>query len=136
MRIILIRHGQSTGNTERRFQGQSKDPRFHLTELGKQQARKLKQRFINENIAPTHIYSSPLKRVKETAEIIADGTNIAIQYSDDLQEYLRKNGLVKVLKFPGVIAHQGSLLSKTDDGWKDNLKRIKQNSGKGNTIKV
>ncbi|MQG39094.1 MAG: histidine phosphatase family protein [SAR202 cluster bacterium] len=87
MRIILIRHGQSTGNTERRFQGQSKDPRFHLTELGKQQARKLKQRFINENIAPTHIYSSPLKRVKETAEIIADGTNIAIQYSDDLQEY-------------------------------------------------
>lgn len=87
MRIILIRHGQSTGNTERRFQGQSKNPRFHLTELGKQQARKLKQRFINENIAPTHIYSSPLKRVKETAEIIADGTNIAIQYSDDLQEY-------------------------------------------------
>tara|TARA_A100001037_G_C15150935_1_gene639195 strand:+ start:2930 stop:3580 length:651 start_codon:yes stop_codon:yes gene_type:complete len=87
MRIILIRHGQSTGNTERRFQGQSKDPRFHLTELGKQQARKLKQRFINENIAPTHIYSSPLKRVKETAEIIADGTNITIQYSDDLQEY-------------------------------------------------
>ena len=87
MRIILIRHGQSTGNTERRFQGQSKDPRFHLTELGKQLARKLKQRFINENIAPTHIYSSPLKRVKETAEIIADGTNIAIQYSDDLQEY-------------------------------------------------
>ena len=87
MRIILIRHGQSTGNTERRFQGQSKDPRFHLTELGKQQARKLKQRFINENKAPTHIYSSPLKRVKETAEIIADGTNIAIQYSDDLQEY-------------------------------------------------
>ena len=43
MRIILIRHGQSTGNTERRFQGQSKDPRFHLTELGKQQANKLKQ---------------------------------------------------------------------------------------------
>ena len=54
----------------------------------------------------------------------------------DLQEYLRKNGLVKVLKFPGVIAHQGSLLSKTDNGWKDNLKRIKENSGKGNTIKV
>ena len=72
MRIILIRHGQSTGNTERRFQGQSKDPRFHLTELWKQQANKLKQRFIDENVSPTHIYSSPLKRVKETAEIISD----------------------------------------------------------------
>ena len=87
MRIILIRHGQSTGNTERRFQGQSKDPRFHLTELGKQQANKLKQRFIDENVAPTHIYSSPLKRVKETAEIISEGTQIEIQYKDDLQEY-------------------------------------------------
>ena len=56
--------------------------------------------------------------------------------SDDLQEYLQRNGLVKVLKFPGVVSHQGSLLSKTDNGWKDNLKRIKENSGKGNTIKV
>ena len=87
MRIILIRHGESTGNTERRFQGQSKDPRFHLTDLGKQQANKLRQRLIKENIFPTHIYSSPLKRVKETAEIIAAGTNIEIQYKNDLQEY-------------------------------------------------
>ena len=87
MRIILIRHGQSTGNTERRFQGQSKDPRFHLTALGKQQANKLRKRFIKENISPTHIYSSPLKRVKETAEIIAAGINIEIQYKNDLQEY-------------------------------------------------
>ena len=87
MRIILIRHGESTGNTEGRFQSQSKDPRFHLTDVGKQQAHKLKQRFIDENVAPTHIYSSPLKRVKETAEIIANHTNIEIQYKDDLQEY-------------------------------------------------
>jgi hypothetical protein len=28
------------------------------------------------------------------------------------------------------------LLSKTDDGWKDNLKRIKAGSGRDNTIKV
>ena len=56
--------------------------------------------------------------------------------SSDLDEYLRRNGLVKVIKFPGIVSHQGSLLSKTDNGWKDNLKRIKQASGKGNTIKV
>ena len=87
MRIILIRHGQSTGNTDRRFQGQSKDPRFHLTALGKKQTHKLKQRFIDEDVTPTHIYSSPLKRVKETAEIIVNNTNIEIQYRDDLQEY-------------------------------------------------
>ena len=56
--------------------------------------------------------------------------------SSDLDEYLKRNGLVKVIKFPGIVSHQGSLLSKTDNGWKDNLKRIKQASGKGNTIKV
>ena len=55
---------------------------------------------------------------------------------DELEAYLHKHGLVKVLKFPGVISQHGSLLSKTDGGWKDNLKRIKENSGKGNTIKV
>ena len=56
--------------------------------------------------------------------------------SNELDGILKTKGLVKVLKFPGVIAHHGSLLSKTDNGWKDNLKRIKQASGKGNTIKV
>jgi len=56
--------------------------------------------------------------------------------SDELEEYLNKNELVRVLKFPGIVANQGSLLSKTDQGWKDNLKRIKAGSAKNNTIKV
>jgi|TARA_R100001126_G_C4749171_1_gene112163 hypothetical protein len=45
--------------------------------------------------------------------------------------------LVKVLSTPN-FSHSGvgSLLSKTDDGWKDRLKQIKDGSGKGNTIKV
>ena len=37
---------------------------------------------------------------------------------------------------PNIVSGVGSLMSKTDDGWKDNLKRIKAGSGKGNTIKV
>ena len=40
------------------------------------------------------------------------------------------------MKFPGIVSGQGSLLSKTDNGWKDNLRRIKAGSGRGNTIKV
>ena len=56
--------------------------------------------------------------------------------SDDLDEYLKRNGLVKVIKFPGIVSHQGSLLSKTDDGFKDRLKEIKKSAGKNNTIKV
>ena len=38
--------------------------------------------------------------------------------------------------FPNIVSGVGSLLSKTDDGWKDTLKRIKSGSGKGNTIKT
>ncbi len=74
---------------------------------------------------------------KYTVKPLSGGEEYDIECkSADLDEYLKRNGLVKVIKFPGIVSHQGSLLSKTDNGWKDNLKRIKQASGKGNTIKV
>ena len=74
---------------------------------------------------------------KYTVKPLSGGEEYDIECkSTDLDEYLKRNGLVKVIKFPGIVSHQGSLLSKTDNGWKDNLKRIKQASGKGNTIKV
>ena len=56
--------------------------------------------------------------------------------ADEIQGICDEYKAERVLKFPGIVSQQGSLLSKTDDGWKDNLKRIKQNSGKGNTIKI
>ena len=56
--------------------------------------------------------------------------------SDELQEYLTEHNCIKVMKFPGIVSGQGSLLSKTDNGWKDQLTRIKENSGRGNTIKL
>tara|TARA_B100000941_G_C27962723_1_gene282374 strand:- start:134 stop:466 length:333 start_codon:yes stop_codon:yes gene_type:complete len=74
---------------------------------------------------------------KYTVKPLEEGDEYDIECSaDELQDYLKKHNCIKVLKFPGVIAHHGSLLSKTDQGWKDNLKRIKQNSGRGNTIKI
>lgn len=42
----------------------------------------------------------------------------------------------QVLSAPKIVSGTGSLLSKTDDGWKENLTRIKSGSGRGNTIKV
>ena len=56
--------------------------------------------------------------------------------ADEVQGICDEYNAERVLKFPGIVSNQGSLLSKTDNGWKDNLKRIKQNSGKSNTIKV
>jgi hypothetical protein len=56
--------------------------------------------------------------------------------SDELDEICEEYNAERVFKFPGVVSGQGGLLSKTDDGWKDNLKRIKDKSGRGNTIKI
>ena len=55
----------------------------------------------------------------------------------ELKEKLRADSdLIQMLVMPAIIGGAGSLLSKTDNGWKDNLKRIKEGSGKNNTIKV
>lgn len=37
---------------------------------------------------------------------------------------------------PMTVTHVDGILSKTDDNWRDLLKTIKKNSGRGNTIKV
>ena len=49
--------------------------------------------------------------------------------ADELQDYLKKHNCIKVLTFPKIVSSTGSLLSKTDQGWKDNLARIKAGSG-------
>ena len=55
----------------------------------------------------------------------------------ELQEKLSADSdLIQMLVMPAIVGGAGSLLSKTDDGWKDNLKRIKEGSGKNNTIKT
>ena len=78
-----------------------------------------------------------IKVTKYKVKPLEEGDEYDIECrADELQDYLKKHNCIKVLKFPGVISHHGSLLSKTDGGWKDNLKRIKKASGKGNTIKV
>jgi len=77
------------------------------------------------------------KLPKYTVKPLEEGDEYDIQCSaEELQLYLKKHNCIKVLKFPGVIGGHGSLLSKTDQGWKDNLARIKSGSGRGNTIKT
>ncbi len=63
--LYLIRHGRSTWNAEGRMQGQADPP---LDEVGRAQAQALAVHFKDE---PIHaVYSSPLARARETAEIL------------------------------------------------------------------
>lgn len=66
MQLLLIRHGQSQANIDHIIQGDD-DP---LTDLGRQQADIL-GRHLAETREITHLYSSPLSRARETAEIIS-----------------------------------------------------------------
>ena len=61
--------------------------------------------------------------------------DVFCKYSE-LQELLNVDGVEQVLSTPLIVSGVGGQLSKTDEGWKDTLRRIKANSGAGNTIKV
>lgn len=55
---------------------------------------------------------------------------------NELKEMLDLDpNLVQMLTTPTIVSQVGSLLSKTDDGWKETLGRIKSGSGKDNTVK-
>ncbi|XP_061352817.1 phosphoglycerate mutase-like protein 4 [Gastrolobium bilobum] len=65
--IVVVRHGETAWNAERRFQGQVD---IELNEAGKQQAAAVADRLSREPKISA-IYSSDLQRAFETAQIIA-----------------------------------------------------------------
>lgn len=75
--FVFLRHGESVGNAEARWQGQSD---YALTEKGRTQARTLAQRWKSEGVRFDRIISSPLTRAKETAEIIASALSLDVEF--------------------------------------------------------
>lgn len=65
--LYLVRHGESQANVLKRYSGITD---VDLTENGIMQAKAAGENLINEKIS--HIISSPLKRARETANIISN----------------------------------------------------------------
>ena len=80
MKIYAIRHGETEWNKLKKAQGQTD---IELNETGITQALQAKETIHTYNI--DLIISSPLKRARKTAEIIADG-KIEIVFDDRLME--------------------------------------------------
>jgi probable phosphoglycerate mutase len=80
-RVLLIRHGQSEGNAERRFGGHTPTP---LSALGRRQAEATAHALKSESI--TAIYSSDLLRAVETASPLAAALNLEIKQSNAFRE--------------------------------------------------
>lgn len=94
--VTLLRHGESVGNAESRWQGQSDYP---LTERGRSQAQALAERWLREKMKFDYIISSPLSRARETAEIIASKLGMSLEFEPLWLE--RDNG-----EFSGLTAHE------------------------------
>jgi broad specificity phosphatase PhoE len=80
-RLLLVRHGESEFNRARRFAGFID---VDLTEFGRRQVEKLRERLAGEKIDVA--YSSDLKRALKTAELATDGRNLPITTCPELRE--------------------------------------------------
>jgi 2,3-bisphosphoglycerate-dependent phosphoglycerate mutase len=81
--FVFLRHGESIGNAQFRWQGQSD---YALTDIGRAQARALAERWKSEGQKFDLIISSTLVRAKETAEIISAAISAPIEYDPILLE--------------------------------------------------
>ncbi len=81
--FVFLRHGESVGNAEARWQGQSD---YVLTEKGRAQTRLLADRWRSEGTKFDLIITSPLIRAQETAEIIASALKVDVELEPLLLE--------------------------------------------------
>lgn len=79
-KLLLIRHGETHWNKLGKFQG-SID--IELTDKGREQAQLLKERVKDKF---DYIYTSPLKRARETATILAKASNKKLNIAEEIKE--------------------------------------------------
>ncbi len=80
--ILLIRHGESDGNRRGLFAGHAD---FELVENGIYQA-KLAGEYIAKNYNVSHVYSSDLRRARQTAECISEKLGLTPILEENLRE--------------------------------------------------
>src|SRR5207248_6075016 len=102
--LLFIRHGQTTWNAEQKLPGQL--PGISLNEKGCKQVADLAEAL--SAIPISAIISSPLERARDTAEILAQGRNLRLQYDPDLMD-------TNVGRWTGKKYDE---LSKNDPEWK------------------
>jgi 2,3-bisphosphoglycerate-dependent phosphoglycerate mutase len=79
--LLLVRHGQSTWNQDRRIQGQLDPP---LSDAGRRQASRLGRRLAGRHFAG--FYTSDLARAAETSRLIGDAIGIEPSPMTELRE--------------------------------------------------
>lgn len=73
MDVFLVRHAEAIDETR-----ELRDPMRHLTTRGREQAQALGDRLRWHDCTPTHIWTSPLVRAVQTAELLATGLGVKV----------------------------------------------------------
>jgi len=79
--LVLVRHGETDWNRERRFQGHANTP---LNDAGRRQAGELATLLRGDGLSA--VYTSPLLRAKDTATIVAAGLGLDPYELEELRE--------------------------------------------------
>jgi broad specificity phosphatase PhoE len=83
--VVLLRHGDTRLTPERRFSGTgSGDP--GLSPVGRDQAGRAARGPLLRSTAFATVLSSPLRRCRETAAIVAGALDLPVAVEDDLRE--------------------------------------------------
>ena len=94
-KLCLIRHGETTWNTERRLQGHTDTP---LNANGALQARQMAQALKDIKLTFDVLYTSDLKRAADTANAVVELFGIEAQVDSALRE--RHFGALQGLSIP------------------------------------
>ena len=105
MKLILVRHGETKWNHENRVVGHTG---MALNNNGRKQAGLLAQALKDEEVSC--IYSSPLKRARETATAIARAQGLHVVTVDALKEV--DAGELEGLTFDEVVERYGDFLQE------------------------
>ena len=80
-RLVLLRHGRTAWNAERRFQGQADPP---LDEVGRAQAYEVAG--LVAALRPQVVVSSDAQRASQTAEVVAEACGLGLQLDPRFRE--------------------------------------------------
>src|SRR4026209_239921 len=83
MKLYFVRHGESEANT--RGVNSNRDRPFGLTDLGRGQAKVLAESL--KDIPITAVFSSPILRARQTADILSRSLGQPYQVTEALREY-------------------------------------------------
>ncbi len=83
MKLYFVRHGESTANLDQEFSNSGW--RHPLTKVGVEQARTAANSLSGPQIE--RIYSSPVMRAVQTAQILAEGLRASLEINEALREW-------------------------------------------------